>query len=186
MWQVLRRVRFSSRRRHTRFDCDWSSDVCSSDLDENTSSDDVAGLGGELRGLHSRSAASLEAVLLHRRHLPETVFHDDKEAACFGVRDARGFDHHITRAEIDATDSGGGSSHVADVVLLETDGHAFLRENQNLIFAACGNDPAELVSWGNFLRDEAGAADVVELREIRAFHGSFALHHEEVLLLFLG
>src|SRR5205085_6532890 len=29
---------FSSRRRHTRFDCDWSSDVCSSDLlDESTS-----------------------------------------------------------------------------------------------------------------------------------------------------
>src|SRR2546427_8626572 len=28
---------FSSRRRHTRFDCDWSSDVCSSDL-----SNDVA------------------------------------------------------------------------------------------------------------------------------------------------
>src|SRR5256886_3718148 len=33
----LRRVSiffFSSRRRHTRFDCDWSSDVCSSDLGE--------------------------------------------------------------------------------------------------------------------------------------------------------
>src|SRR2546430_5515668 len=27
---------FSSRRRHTRFDCDWSSDVCSSDLLELT------------------------------------------------------------------------------------------------------------------------------------------------------
>src|SRR5256886_3292855 len=27
---------FSSRRRHTRFDCDWSSDVCSSDLVEKT------------------------------------------------------------------------------------------------------------------------------------------------------
>src|SRR5260370_10973307 len=26
---------FSSRRRHTRFKCDWSSDVCSSDLFEN-------------------------------------------------------------------------------------------------------------------------------------------------------
>src|SRR2546430_11240040 len=25
---------FSSRRRHTRFDCDWSSDVCSSELPE--------------------------------------------------------------------------------------------------------------------------------------------------------
>src|SRR5256886_9498034 len=30
---------FSSRRRHTRFDCDWSSDVCSSDL--NTGQDFV-------------------------------------------------------------------------------------------------------------------------------------------------
>src|SRR5256886_9177883 len=29
---------FSSRRRHTRFDCDWSSDVCSSDLIYATSS----------------------------------------------------------------------------------------------------------------------------------------------------
>src|SRR2546430_10437723 len=28
---------FSSRRRHTRFDCDWSSDVCSSDLTETPS-----------------------------------------------------------------------------------------------------------------------------------------------------
>src|SRR2546430_8306779 len=27
---------FSSRRRHTRFDCDWSSDVCSSDLRSTT------------------------------------------------------------------------------------------------------------------------------------------------------
>src|SRR5256886_10451933 len=29
---MLRFFFFSSRRRHTRFDCDWSSDVCSSDL----------------------------------------------------------------------------------------------------------------------------------------------------------
>src|SRR5256886_7226030 len=32
---------FSSRRRHTRFDCDWSSDVCSSDLIEKTVQIDV-------------------------------------------------------------------------------------------------------------------------------------------------
>src|SRR2546430_7620338 len=30
---------FSSRRRHTRFDCDWSSDVCSSDLRDRRKSD---------------------------------------------------------------------------------------------------------------------------------------------------
>src|SRR2546427_9354196 len=33
---------FSSRRRHTRFDCDWSSDVCSSDL-----ASDIATRGGD-------------------------------------------------------------------------------------------------------------------------------------------
>src|SRR2546427_4011592 len=30
--RAIELVFFSSRRRHTRFDCDWSSDVCSSDL----------------------------------------------------------------------------------------------------------------------------------------------------------
>src|SRR5256886_5156999 len=39
---------FSSRRRHTRFDCDWSSDVCSSDL---TSVLDPAGLKGARLGV---------------------------------------------------------------------------------------------------------------------------------------
>src|SRR2546430_1944565 len=32
MLDILLFFFFSSRRRHTRFDCDWSSDVCSSDL----------------------------------------------------------------------------------------------------------------------------------------------------------
>src|SRR2546430_3511526 len=32
MYVLLVLFFFSSRRRHTRFDCDWSSDVCSSDL----------------------------------------------------------------------------------------------------------------------------------------------------------
>src|SRR5688572_10583783 len=34
---------FSSRRRHTRFDCDWSSDVCSSDLPFVPQSTDLCG-----------------------------------------------------------------------------------------------------------------------------------------------
>src|SRR5256886_5711956 len=34
--QLLAKLFFSSRRRHTRFDCDWSSDVCSSDLARDT------------------------------------------------------------------------------------------------------------------------------------------------------
>src|SRR2546427_7600466 len=51
---------FSSRRRHTRFDCDWSSDVCSSDLffplttlggNAERFSDMVVGILVSLRGL---------------------------------------------------------------------------------------------------------------------------------------
>src|SRR5205085_6717439 len=40
---------FSSRRRHTSFDCDWSSDVCSSDLVGHVVADGrgVVGQGGE-------------------------------------------------------------------------------------------------------------------------------------------
>src|SRR5205085_6596180 len=33
-WAAYNCFFFSSRRRHTRFDCDWSSDVCSSDLEQ--------------------------------------------------------------------------------------------------------------------------------------------------------
>src|SRR2546430_7224775 len=40
---------FSSRRRHTRFDCDWSSDVCSSDLNAPQHVDGVDPLGGANR-----------------------------------------------------------------------------------------------------------------------------------------
>src|SRR2546430_12009610 len=45
---------FSSRRRHTRFDCDWSSDVCSSDLVTLRASSNMVRLG--LRGPLPRAA----------------------------------------------------------------------------------------------------------------------------------
>src|SRR5688572_30926160 len=41
---------FSSRRRHTRFDCDWSSDVCSSDLDASKRKLSARALKVERRG----------------------------------------------------------------------------------------------------------------------------------------
>src|SRR2546427_11383054 len=47
---------FSSRRRHTRFDCDWSSDVCSSDL---------LGLQWQVQRFHL--VAHLPAGLVHVR-----------------------------------------------------------------------------------------------------------------------
>src|SRR5256886_16036566 len=49
---------FSSRRRHTRFDCDWSSDVCSSDLAGIETREQALGLKGS-------------AVSVRRGSLPE-------------------------------------------------------------------------------------------------------------------
>src|SRR2546427_6415301 len=64
---------FSSRRRHTRFDCDWSSDVCSSDLDKALLSDAFAPLAlvlpavtGAIAGMTAdadRMRAALDASL---------------------------------------------------------------------------------------------------------------------------
>src|SRR5256886_8601006 len=52
---------FSSRRRHTRFDCDWSSDVCSSDLLER----------GELHEHRARSGRpEIALVDAAARHAP--------------------------------------------------------------------------------------------------------------------
>src|SRR5688572_5744689 len=53
---------FSSRRRHTRFDCDWSSDVCSSDLvipiGNTAAKQDVV----VARALRRQSSATLDAA----------------------------------------------------------------------------------------------------------------------------
>src|SRR2546430_10455283 len=58
---------FPSRRRHTRFDCDWSSDVCSSDLGQAQGLLPLMGLGGQavleqLRALATRQRALAEQL----------------------------------------------------------------------------------------------------------------------------
>src|SRR5260221_10440273 len=53
---------FSSRRRHTRSLCDWSSDVCSSDLNWNSANDFILyGKGGEFA---SNKLESQELLML--------------------------------------------------------------------------------------------------------------------------
>src|SRR2546430_10374439 len=67
---------FSSRRRHTRFDCDWSSDVCSSDLERRgcrrrPARRQVAHAGGRLdprAGRAGRPAADVSREPLPRLH----------------------------------------------------------------------------------------------------------------------
>src|SRR3989475_4642669 len=49
---------FSSRRRHTRFDCDWSSDVCSSDL----------AIHDDLDLARERAVALYDGIAIARQH----------------------------------------------------------------------------------------------------------------------
>src|SRR6266480_1165490 len=56
---------FSSRRRHTRLTCDWSSDVCSSDLEPE-------GIGSVRAGLHLRRVEERQ-----KRRLPGLPISDD-------------------------------------------------------------------------------------------------------------
>src|SRR2546427_12516283 len=56
---------FSSRRRHTRFDCDWSSDVCSSDL--------VAGCDASKASAQNEPAAQAPAPAGVVRVKPESL-----------------------------------------------------------------------------------------------------------------
>src|SRR2546427_11510883 len=70
---------FSSRRRHTRFDCDWSSDVCSSDLEFLAVAREAEARGyhtawtGEVSGYDAISVMTLIASHTERIHVGSAV-----------------------------------------------------------------------------------------------------------------
>src|SRR2546430_3608605 len=68
---------FSSRRRHTRFDCDWSSDVCSSDLLPVGVEDEpalaLANLGFDLVKVDAQAAQ--EVAILNGNNFSDEVIH---------------------------------------------------------------------------------------------------------------
>src|SRR5256886_3339666 len=57
---------FSSRRRHTRFDCDWSSDVCSSDLRNASSASDCDSVSKRYRRFCALSALCFGGMTQHK------------------------------------------------------------------------------------------------------------------------
>src|SRR5256886_520655 len=92
--RVLSFIFFSSRRRHTRFDCDWSSDVCSSDLlqvavdatgkpqvdDKGVAQLDVGGSGPHLQidAFGTGFLAGPKGTILTNHHVAEPWWHDDE------------------------------------------------------------------------------------------------------------
>src|SRR2546427_13298570 len=103
---------FSSRRRHTRFDCDWSSDVCSSDLVGG--SQHLGTVGGEdlgvqvLAGAQHRQAGDAEigrascrgrgeisvvAVSLKKKKKNDGVCTDKQQTSIMQMRIYKSDDH---------------------------------------------------------------------------------------------
>src|SRR3990167_10305527 len=84
---------FSSRRRHTRFDCDWSSDVCSSDLRREAiakaklKKNDIAQVFEAIAIAHGviGICAPEELVLQNLRNLYITALRDEEEDRSAGL-----------------------------------------------------------------------------------------------------
>src|SRR2546430_10949634 len=68
---------FSSRRRHTRFDCDWSSDVCSSDL--------RAGPAPVVPGAHHQNVVCAWTLLFDRRDRKSTRLNSSHSQISYAV-----------------------------------------------------------------------------------------------------
>src|SRR5207253_7674417 len=83
-WQHSSLFFFSSRRRHTRWPRDWSSDVCSSDLDVDFLRPDRRPYGGAARAahgtLHAQRATELSA--LDARTIGFGLAHEIGRASC--------------------------------------------------------------------------------------------------------
>src|SRR5256886_12670276 len=77
---------FSSRRRHTRFDCDWSSDVCSSDLRQRseaggfvTTEKDAINLRGFIAALEPLAVVTVKMELLEAANAVDTMLRRSEE-----------------------------------------------------------------------------------------------------------
>src|SRR2546430_6995369 len=82
-------VFFSSRRRHTRFDCDWSSDVCSSDLttESQTHREMASGLSMPV-GFKNATDGSLQIAIdaMTSARTPHSFLGIDQEGATSIIR----------------------------------------------------------------------------------------------------
>src|SRR2546430_5511139 len=83
---------FSSRRRHTIFDCDWSSDVCSSDLPAHwelvrakqarREPEAAAGLRAKQRSVHNRSEEHTSELQSQSNLVCRLLLEKKKKLAC--------------------------------------------------------------------------------------------------------
>src|SRR5882757_7961944 len=115
---------FSSRRRHTRYWRDWSSDVCSSDLNVSEQID-ISANGGRAR--FTRDVAN---IVMDLNDVETIAFKALGGADIITVNDLSGTD--VTKVAVDLQASGGGGDGAADTVIVNaTAGNDLVSVGQN-------------------------------------------------------
>src|SRR6266568_5606903 len=110
---------FSSRRRHTRWNCDWSSDVCSSDLVVGTgvthSVEELVERAFRVGGLDWRDHVVCDAAYVRPAEVDHLCADPSKAAKELGWEPSVGFDELVTMmVESDLAQLSGPGAHEDD------------------------------------------------------------------------
>src|SRR5215475_10749793 len=128
--------------------------------------DHLAVLLGGRRVIQKITAARLHAVF-RERHLLVAVHGDDA-------------DHVIVVAQRDAAHAAGLAPHVTHFLLVEADGHAFVRGQKDLLRAVGQFHDHQLVAFVDAHGDDAVRADVGEFGKLRLLDHALAGDHHSV------
>ena len=135
----------------------------------------------ELHGQDALASAALQAVVIDLRALAVAVFRNGQHVrALFIDRQA---DDLVALGQVHRLDAHAHAAHGADVALAKADGHAALGRQQDLLLAVGQLHAHQLVVLAQHDGDQAGAAQVLELRQRRLLDQAQARGHDEIALL---
>src|SRR5579864_7593188 len=119
--------------------------------------------GRHLHVDHALAAARREAILLELGALAVTVFGNRQDEAF--LLDHLRADDVVAVGQIHRSHAASGTAHGAHIGLMETDGLAFVRAEENVVVAVGQTRPEQLVAFVQGQRDDAPRHRVVELRQ---------------------
>src|SRR5262245_22480069 len=127
---------------------------------------------------HAFAAARLHAVFRERSLLAEPVAGNAQHLLVAIHGDDT--DHVIVVAQRNAAHAAGLAPHVAHLLLVEADGHAFVRGQEDLLRAVGQLHGHQFVAFVNAHGDDAVRADVCKFGELRLFDHALAGDHHGV------
>src|SRR6266508_3638327 len=125
------------------------------------------------------AVARLHAVFRERRLLAETVAGDAQHLLVAVHGDDA--DHVFVVAQRDAAHAAGLAPHVTHLLLVEADGHALVRGQEDLLRAVSQLHSHQFVAFVNAHRNDAVLPDVAEFGKLRLLDHALAGDHHGIL-----